>query len=220
MKQIESLSVIYIQKNMKQETRFSRLLFRKFLSFIIRTLFLVRYTLSYKNQLHVIKPCVIAVFHDEMLPVIDFMKKTNAVCLASKNHAGSSIANVLNSYGYKIVYGSPGRRGKKALEELIEEIKRGQIVMITPDGSRGPRHKMKAGAVILAKKTNVPLYLVSPNYNGIRIKFLWDKFLYPLPFSTVTFRYAKMEINSDLNREETNQKTKEAEELLNSMANQ
>jgi lysophospholipid acyltransferase (LPLAT)-like uncharacterized protein len=147
------------------------------------------------------------------------MKNTNSVFLTSKNHVGSSLAKVLSSWGYKIVYGSPGERGKKALEELAEEIKKGKIVILTPDGSRGPRHKMKAGAVILAKKTNVPLYLVSPNYNGIRIKPSWDNFLYPLPFSIVMFRYAKMEFNSGLSREEANQKIEEAEKLLKNLTN-
>ena len=78
---------------------------------------------------------------------------------------------------------------------------------------------MKAGAVILAKKANVPLYLLSPNYKGIRIKLLWDKFLYPLPFATVTFKSVKIEVKSDLNREETNQKINEAENLLKNLTN-
>jgi lysophospholipid acyltransferase (LPLAT)-like uncharacterized protein len=78
---------------------------------------------------------------------------------------------------------------------------------------------MKAGAVILAKKTNVQLYLLSSKYKGIRIKFLWDKFLYPLPFATVKFRSVKIEIKSDLNREETNQKINEAENLLKNLTN-
>lgn len=204
---------------MRQETRFSRLLLRGILSFTIRMLFYIKKTLRYNNSIDVSSPCVIAVFHDEMLPVLDFMKHSNAVILTSKNHVGSSLAKVLSSWGYKIVYGSSGSRGKTALEELIQEIKKGKIVILTPDGSRGPRHKMKAGAVILAKKTNVPLYLLSPNYKGIRIKFLWDKFLYPLPFATVKFRSVKIEIKSDLNREETNQKINEAENLLKNLTN-
>ena len=78
---------------------------------------------------------------------------------------------------------------------------------------------MIAGAGILAKNANVPLYLLSPNYKGIRIKLLWDKFLYPLPFAKVTFKSVKIEINLDLNREETNQKINEAEAILKNLTN-
>ncbi|MCK5520114.1 MAG: DUF374 domain-containing protein [Candidatus Marinimicrobia bacterium] len=173
----------------------------------------------YKNQLKIESPCIIAVYHDEMLPVLDFMKNKNAVFITSKHHVGASLANVLKSWGYKIIYGSPGGRGKEAIEELIEEIKKGKTAIITPDGSRGPRHKMKAGAIIIAKKANVPLYLVSPNYRGIRIKSSWDKFLYPYPFSKVMFKYVKMEIDPALNREETNHKIIEAGKLLENLSN-
>ena len=204
---------------MRQETRFSRLLLRGFLSFLIRIFFCIKSTLRYNNSINVSSPCVIAVFHDEMLPVLDFMKHSNSVILASKNHAGSSAAKVLSSWGYKIVYGSSSSRGKTALKELIKEVKNGKTVLISPDGPRGPRHKIKAGAVLLAKKTNVPLYLISPNYKGIRIKLMWDKFLYPLPFAKVTFKSVKIEINSDLNREETYQKINEAETLLKNLSN-
>ena len=199
---------------MKEETRLSRIVMRKVLTAIIKLLFSVGKTLKYKNQLDIETPCVMAVFHDEFIPLFYYMSNRNSVVLASYNHAGFCGAKVLKKWGIDIVYGTSKKRGKKALEQLIEEVKKGKNVILNPDGSRGPRHKMKAGAVVLAKKTNVPLYLVSPKYRGIRINFTWDRFLYPLPFSPVWFRYTRMDIDPGLSRDEVGKKIIEAEKLL------
>ena len=193
---------------------------RFFLTIIIRTLFSVGKTLRYKNKLELETPCVLAVFHDEFIPLFYYMHNSNSVVLASYNHAGFCGAKVLREWELDIVYGTSRKRGKKALEELIEKVKAGKNVILNPDGSRGPRHKMKAGAVVLAKKTNVPLYLVSPKYKGVRINFTWDRFLYPLPFSSVWFRYVRMDIDPDLSRDEVGEKILEAEKLLQDLTTQ
>ncbi len=162
---------------------------------------------------------IIAIFHDEMLPVLAFLQYSDSVFLASYNHLGFALSTVLISWGYRIVYGSQRHGGKEALIALADALKTGKKVILTPDGSRGPRHKMKAGAVVLAKKTNVPLYLVSPKYRGIRLKFSWDHFLFPLPFSKVEFRCKRIDVNQNLTREETEKAIKEAETLLQELSN-
>ena len=204
---------------MVQDTRLSRVLLRKIISLLIRILFLIRKTLIYKNDIDFVQPCIVAVFHNEMIPMTNLLKNRGFVALASKNHVGYAAADVVSSLGYQIVYGSPSKGGKLALEILLKELKNGNSVVITPDGSRGPRHKMKPGAIVLAQRANVPLYLVSPNYKGIKLKFLWDHFLYPLPFSKVTYRYAKIEISQGLNKTQVEQKIIEAETLLKNLTN-
>jgi len=158
-----------------------------------------------------------AVFHDEFIPLFYYMNNSNSIVLASYNHAGFCGAKVLREWGIDIVYGTSKKRGKKALEQLIEEVKNGKNVILNPDGSRGPRHKMKAGAVVLAKKTNVPLYIVSPKYKGIRIPFTWDRFLFPLPFSSVWFRYKRIDIDPDLSRDEVSKIIIDAEKSLQNL---
>ncbi len=204
---------------MAKERRISRLLLRLFISFSVRAIFFIRKTLIYKNDIDVVQPCIVAVFHDEIIPIIKPLGQKKFVAMVSRNHVGSAVADVVSPWGFQIVHGSASKNGKWALEKLRQKIKEGSSVVITPDGSRGPRHKMKAGAIILAQRANVPLYLVSPNYRGIKLKFLWDHFLYPLPFSKVTFRHVKMEISPDLNRKEVEQKIIEAEKLLKNICN-
>jgi len=178
-----------------QENRYSRLIIRRILSFLIKCFFCVNKTLRFQNSIEFEKPCLAIFFHDEIMPIIEFFKHTNTVALASKNHAGAAIGKVLHNYGYEVVYGSSARDGIDALRKLGVKLKENKKIFITPDGPTGPRHKIKPGAIILAKRENVPLYLLSPNYKGIKIKFLWDSFLYPLPFTKVTFKHIKKQIN-------------------------
>ncbi len=204
---------------MVQDTRLSRVLLRKLIALFIKAFFLVRKTLIYKNDIDFDQPCVVAVFHNEIIPMVKLLNNRGFVALASKNHVGYAVADVVSSLGCQIVYGSPSKGGKLALKTLLKELNKGNSVVITPDGSRGPRHKMKPGAIVLAQRANVPLYLVSPNYRGIKLKFLWDHFLYPLPFSNVTYRYVKIEISQSLNKTQVEQKIIEAETLLKNLTN-
>ncbi len=198
-----------------EEKRFTRKVIRKFIELFFRLIFSFRKTLVFKNEIDIETPCVIVVFHGEMLPVLQKYSNTNSVFLTSTNHVGGTFAKILKGWGYDIVHDYSRRvKQKKTLEALQEKIKEGKNVILTPDGSRGPRHKIKPGALVLAKRENIPLYLVSPIYKGIRLRFLWDKFLLPYPRANVEFKWTKMRIPQNATREEVDQKILEAELLM------
>ncbi len=201
--------------NMMEEKRFSRRVIRKIIELFFRLIFSFRKSLVFKNEIEIESPCVIVVYHGEMLPVLQKYSNTNSVFLTSTNHVGGTFAKILKGWGYDIIHDYSRRaKEKNTLEALQEKIKEGKNIILTPDGSRGPRHKMKAGAIVLAKRENVPLYLVTPIYKGIRLRFLWDKFLLPYPKAIVEFKYSKMRIAQNATREEVEKKILEAEKIL------
>lgn len=202
---------------MKNDKRPSRILLRRLISYLIRCLYSVSYTLNYQNRLELEQPCVIAFFHDEMIPIVHEMSHTNSTMIVSSSHMGQGLSRALKTIGYVTASGTRKRSGKRAFKELQKFILDGKNVLITPDGSKGPRRKMKAGAVVLAHHTNVPLYLVTAQFSGLRAWFSWDKFIYPLPFSKVIFNHHKMILSPDLNRDEISEKICEAEDILNRM---
>ena len=57
------------------------------------------------------------------------------------------------------------------------------LVAITPDGPRGPAHKLKPGAVVSAKKSKVPLVLAGVGFKKKKIFKSWDQFEVPYLFS-------------------------------------
>ena len=205
---------------MKEEKRFSRIILRKLITYGIGALFSVRKTLRYTNKIEIEHPCILVGFHDEILPTLDLLAGSNSVQMVARSHVGYGLAEVLRSWGYEhIIHGSHGRSSKRAFINLLREIKNGRTVFIAPDGSRGPRHVMKDGAIFLAKQAKVPLYIISPNYKGIRIRFLWDKFLLPYPFAKVTFRYERFDIPEGATKEEREVIRADAERRLETLCN-
>ena len=158
---------------------------------------------------------VIAFWHGSMLLGWYLHKDKNCSSLVSKSKDGDILNAILEKWNYRVVRGSSRDGGKAALELMLQLVNDGFSLAITPDGPTGPIHKMKAGAVIISQRCEVPLILA-----GIAIKNKWtlnswDRFEIPKPFSksVVVFSNPIM-INKNFNYEETNSKIKEYELLL------
>jgi len=164
------------------------------------------------------KNFVAAFWHGSMMIGWYLHRNKNFSSLVSKSKDGDILANVLEQWKYKVVRGSSHIGGKEALEMMLDLVKQNFSLTITPDGPTGPVYKMKAGAVITAKKSNVPLFLAGI---GIKKKFVlksWDKFEVPKPFSKVIAVYSDpIIVDADLSYEETNKKIIECEALLNKL---
>ena len=85
-------------------------------------------------------------------------------------------------------------------------LKTNSSITITPDGPRGPRHKMKAGAVITAKKSGLPLILVGVGIKNNRSLNSWDKFAIPKFFTSAALIYSDpIYVDKDIAYEDTSQ---------------
>jgi len=160
---------------------------RSALTSVFELMFKVRHGLRFSQKPEFPDPCVIAVFHDEMIPAAQLCKGNGYLAIASRNHFGYSVAQVIKRLDFDMVYGSPSKGGSEALFDMLAALKEGRSVMLTVDGSRGPRRELKPGAVIMARKAGVPLYLLRATGNGWRLNS-WDRFLIPFPFSRIEVR--------------------------------
>ena len=77
------------------------------------------------------------------------------------------------------------------MQVMVNAVEQGNSLCITPDGPTGPRHQMKMGAVRVAQRTQVPLFLVGISIKKKKILKSWDQFEIPLPFSTVDVYYSE-----------------------------
>jgi lysophospholipid acyltransferase (LPLAT)-like uncharacterized protein len=161
---------------------------------------------------------VVAFWHGKMAVGWYIHRNMNCSALVSKSKDGDLLANILKRWNYKIVRGSSHIGGSEALEMLLELINQNYSLAITPDGPTGPANKMKAGAVISAKKSNVPLILAGISCNKKIVFQSWDKFELPLPFSKVTVKYSDaITIDKNLSYEETSGVITQCEILLNQL---
>ncbi len=114
-------------------------------------------------------------------------KKYPASAIISSHFDGSLIASTLKILGIRSLRGSSRNGAKQVLFQAFKSIKSGEEVLITPDGPRGPRHHMSDGAIGIALKSKLPIFVM--NYTAEKYWQLnsWDKFVIPKPFTKVDF---------------------------------
>jgi lysophospholipid acyltransferase (LPLAT)-like uncharacterized protein len=73
----------------------------------------------------------------------------------------------------------------QAIRQMITSLENEEIIMITPDGPRGPRQKAKRGIAYTAKETGADVIPFSWSCSQFWQLSTWDKFIIPKPFSKV-----------------------------------
>lgn len=164
------------------------------------------------------KNFVLAFWHGTMVIPWFAHRDLKLLAIISQSKDGDLLAKILRKWNYKVVRGSSSKGGEVALQIMIDHVKRECPVAITPDGPRGPNFKMKAGAVVTAKKSGVPLVLVGAGYKSKIKLHSWDNFEVPFPFSKVQLVYSEpILIDGNLSRDETSKIILQSEEKLNEL---
>ena len=114
-------------------------------------------------------------------------KKHKASAIISQHFDGSLIAATLNLLGIRPLRGSSRKGAHQVLLQAFKSIKKGEEVLITPDGPRGPRHHMSDGAIGIALKSKLPIFVMNFTAESFWQFKSWDKFVIPKPFTKVDF---------------------------------
>ncbi len=183
---------------------------RKIISYLIYFyLFFVYKTcrkkfIGFENQTNFIeKNSIIFSFWHNRLMMIPFLSRKikkkinnfNLMTLASRHGDGRIVGEVMEKFGLISVLGSSkDKRGSHKgieysnLKKIINGLKNGYCLGITPDGPRGPNQEINGEIINIAKLTGASLINVSYSCSRfIVIKKSWDKFKIPLPFSRLCF---------------------------------
>ncbi|WP_197456823.1 lysophospholipid acyltransferase family protein [Cephaloticoccus primus] len=106
--------------------------------------------------------------------------------LVSASKDGAWLTAFFSLVGLRAVRGSSSRLGREAVGALVDVLRAGNDVGITPDGPRGPCYTLKPGALIVARRTQTPLLLLGARFESTwRLSRAWDRFYLPKPFSRV-----------------------------------
>ena len=134
------------------------------------------------------QPGIYVFWHRNYLSIGKRFARTQGIALCSPSHDGAANAALLQSLGYRIIWGSSYKNSAKALQHMLHALESTteSSVFLACDGSRGPAQRMKLGALYLAQKTKLPLFLVSASASRVIALNNWDKTLIPLPFARIT----------------------------------
>jgi hypothetical protein len=185
------------------------------LFFIIR---LWAFTLRFNpKNINIKKPAIIAFWHANLFPVWACFAKTGYFALVSKSRDGRRLGELLKKWNYQLIHGSSSKGGIQALQEMISAAEN-NCVLLTPDGPRGPKEKMKPGTLLAAQFANVPIYLIKPKYKGFILKKTWDKSKIPFPFAKIDIAVSEpIYVNTDLSDEQLGLVIKKCEEIFRSL---
>ena len=158
---------------------------------------------------------VMAFWHGRILPATFFFRRRGIVVITSENFDGEWIARIIERFGFGTARGSTSRGGKKAMLQLVRDMKTGRAAGFTLDGPRGPARVAQAGAVWLASATGnpvLPFHLEASSHWSLRC---WDRTQIPKPFSTIALVVGEpLEVPNETSGETLEQVRQELERRL------
>ena len=140
------------------------------------------------------RPAVLAFWHQRlaMIPALRRLARQrgfnpDVTVLASRHRDGKLLGAIMQGFGGTIVYGSTARGGQDkggsaALRALLRALADGGIVLLTPDGPRGPAGVPAPGVAQLAALFGAPLIPCSAQLHWRIHLRSWDRMILPLPF--------------------------------------
>jgi len=177
------------------------------------------------------QPLILTSWHNRlmMMPFITQKPKKlytsyRVMTLVSKHGDGRFVGKVMEKFGMIAIYGSSkdGRKASRGIDfasmkGILNSLKSGISLGITPDGPRGPNQKINGEIVNIARISGAKILPIS--YSASRFKKLntWDSFYIPLPFSTLCFYFDEVAfvVPKDANKTEIKKIQIAVEERMN-----
>lgn len=145
-----------------------------------------------KNYTKNDEPVAIVLWHNRLFLAAEIVRRFRvgrpAYALVSASQDGAWLTAFFALTGMRTVRGSSSRLGREAATALVDVLRAGYDVGITPDGPRGPCYELKPGGVIVARRTRAPVLLVGGEFTSAWRLRSWDRFYVPKPFSRVRMR--------------------------------
>jgi hypothetical protein len=78
---------------------------------------------------------------------------------------------------------APSKGGTRAFREALTFIRAGGVMIVTPDGPRGPREELPLGPLQMARAAECPVFIMSLAAAPSLVLGSWDRTRIPLPFA-------------------------------------
>jgi len=134
---------------------------------------------------------LIALWHGRMLLGMPRHRGVGHRVLVSPSDDGSLVVPLLQRFGYGVIRGSSNKSPERALREMLRSLKEGGSIVLTPDGPRGPRHRVNPGPAWMASVTGFPVLTVGAACDRAWRLRSWDAFTIPKPRARVVLSYGE-----------------------------
>lgn len=111
-------------------------------------------------------------------------------CMVSPSADGEFVAQALSRARFPAIRTSSAKKGDSgkaraavaAIREAINWVNDGGVLIVTPDGPRGPNEVIAPGSLQIARKTGAPIYLMGVAVSPGIVLDTWDKVTLAWPF--------------------------------------
>jgi len=134
---------------------------------------------------------ILAFWHRHLLLMPYAYRGRKISVLVSQSTDGELIASTVARLGIDSTRGSSSRGGVSGMKAMLKKAADGWDIAFTPDGPRGPAREVQPGVILAAAATGLPIQPVAIAASRAKLLRSWDRFLVPLPFSTVHVVYGE-----------------------------
>ena len=134
---------------------------------------------------------ILAFWHRHLLLMPYSYRGRGISVLVSQSKDGELIARTVARLGIDSSRGSSSRGGVAGMRTLLRKAAEGWDIAFTPDGPRGPASEVQPGVILAAAATGFPIVPVALAATRAKRLRSWDRFVVPLPLSTVHFVYGE-----------------------------
>jgi lysophospholipid acyltransferase (LPLAT)-like uncharacterized protein len=135
---------------------------------------------------HPQKTFAYALWHQNLIGAIFSHIGDRFTMVISESKDGELVAVTCKKFGHLPARGSSTRGGKKAMIEIVKNMKKGFPGALTVDGPKGPAHKVKPGIIEIARLCHCAILPLSPfAEKSWVLKKSWDQFRIPKPFTKI-----------------------------------
>lgn len=134
------------------------------------------------------KPFIVSFWHGHLLMLACALQWKIPVYMLISNHRdGKIISKIISYFGIKTIAGSTNKKGFEAVRQILQAIKQGAVLGITPDGPRGPREVISDGVLQIARLAKVDIIPLAYSCKPMKILRTWDHFRVAKPFCKGVF---------------------------------
>lgn len=140
--------------------------------------------------------CMIMLWHNRLVLIGTMLLRVNPkltyTAVVSNSKDGEILAQYTTSHKNGRTIRVPHDSREMALKAMISRLKlKREIVIVTPDGPRGPCYTVKPGIALAAKETGAAIIPFSWQADKCWELKTWDKMRIPKPFSTIDVDFGK-----------------------------
>jgi lysophospholipid acyltransferase (LPLAT)-like uncharacterized protein len=159
---------------------------------------------------------ILVSWHGRTLIPANVFRHRGYWALISLSRDGEIQNHIFRRFGYQTIRGSSGRGGVRAALQLAKKISEGGVLAFTPDGPRGPTHKVQQGTIFLAQRSGRPIIPLGISARPRKLLPTWDSYMIPAPFARGAFVVGEpIFIASNLDDEGKERAAEQLEQAIN-----